>query len=177
MHRLIIATLFALLAMMASTTPTPINKETTTDLILNGTASFVHDEDTTTTANRLSKRHNLQCIPAIEAQSARADHIIEGIRHLRETGGRPTLGAHKCEQVSCEWGDVIIWCNDAKTTRSLPSYTNIADGAQVIFNGCKYLDSGNNGFGGILDHPDKWRVIVDGYKTRVGTTYNKKYKC
>ncbi|OJJ02596.1 hypothetical protein ASPVEDRAFT_888642 [Aspergillus versicolor CBS 583.65] len=125
----------------------------------------------------LSKRHTLNCISHDEADDASVDHIRGGISHLRSTKGKPTLAAGKCERVSCEWGDAILWCNDAPKTRSLPSYNNIADGAQTIMDGCYKRGESLRGFGGSLNHPDKWRVIVDGYKYRVNLDWKYRYNC
>ncbi len=62
-------------------------------------------------------------------------------------------------------------------TRSLPSYNNIADGAQTIMDGCYKEGETMRGFGGSLNHPDKWRVIVDGYKYRINQDWQMRYDC
>ncbi|BCS24341.1 uncharacterized protein APUU_40785A [Aspergillus puulaauensis] len=125
----------------------------------------------------LSKRHSLSCVSNDDANDASVDRIKEGISHLRGVDGKPTLAAGKCERVSCSWGDAILWCNDATKTRSLPSYNNIADGAQTIMDGCYKRGESTRGFGGSLDHPDKWRVIVDGYKYRINQDWQMRYNC
>ncbi|OJJ59691.1 hypothetical protein ASPSYDRAFT_67795 [Aspergillus sydowii CBS 593.65] len=125
----------------------------------------------------LSKRHTLSCVTHDNADDATIYHIRGGISHLRGVKGKPTLTAGKCERVSCEWGDAIIWCNDDTKTRSLPSYNNIADGAQTIMDGCYKEGETMRGFGGSLNHPDKWRVIVDGYKYRINQDWQMRYDC
>ncbi|KAL3488226.1 hypothetical protein BJX62DRAFT_212342 [Aspergillus germanicus] len=47
---------------------------------------------------------------------------------------------------------------DPKRTKVLPSYNNIADGAQVILDNCKRTQRGVRGK---LGHDDLWTVIID----------------
>ncbi|KAL2843722.1 hypothetical protein BJY01DRAFT_248498 [Aspergillus pseudoustus] len=68
----------------------------------------------------------------------------------------PYLNAGKCASVVCEGGTSISWCNDNPHEFPLPSYDNIADGAQTILDGCGSM----YGIRGTLDHSDHWRVIV-----------------
>ena len=72
----------------------------------------------------LSKRHTLSCVTHDNADDATIYHIRGGISHLRGVKGKPTLTAGKCERVSCEWGDAIIWCNDVSTYLSYYESSN-----------------------------------------------------
>ncbi|KAL3443774.1 hypothetical protein BJX65DRAFT_284770 [Aspergillus insuetus] len=89
------------------------------------------------------------------------NYIKEGIKYLRKVKGHPRLGAgpNKCDRVSCSYNAAIYWCNDDNKPRSLPSFNNIADGAQVIFRECGH-DDVRERFAGALHHPDLWRAVV-----------------
>ncbi|KAL5046496.1 hypothetical protein BDW71DRAFT_207289 [Aspergillus fruticulosus] len=84
--------------------------------------------------------------------------IRAGIRYLRKFKLPPGLKGKTCKVVSCSWDSAIRWCNDRPTLRILPSFDNIADGAQLILDWCQrnWKD-----VGGVLDHYDDWRVFVD----------------
>ncbi|CEL11800.1 hypothetical protein ASPCAL14896 [Aspergillus calidoustus] len=58
----------------------------------------------------------------------------------------------------CANGTKVRWCNDNPDNKTLPSWNNVADGAQVILNICKKKKK--NGIQGELDHNDHWRVLV-----------------
>ncbi|KAL6232180.1 hypothetical protein BDW75DRAFT_243226 [Aspergillus navahoensis] len=107
---------------------------------------------------QLAKRHTLKCYPD-DKTFAFSRYIIAGIKHLRKVKGQPHNNARSCGRVSCSWGNAIIWCNDSEEPRSLPSFENIADGAQAIMDGC-WDGNYKHVFGGELDHTDHWRVIV-----------------
>ncbi|OJJ53586.1 hypothetical protein ASPSYDRAFT_533281 [Aspergillus sydowii CBS 593.65] len=88
--------------------------------------------------------------------SADTTRIDQGIKYLRKVKGSPQLSPWACSRVSCSWYSAIIWCNDSPYSKTLPSFNNIADGAQVIRDGCN-----ENGYvKGWLDHSDRWRAIV-----------------
>ncbi|KAL7908091.1 hypothetical protein GGI35DRAFT_486226 [Trichoderma velutinum] len=73
------------------------------------------------------------------------DYIIRGIAYLRGVAGQPTNGPGpgNCGRVSCSYSSAIWWCNDNTQTFSLPSFSTIADCAQVLVNSCSYaLDTG-----------------------------------
>ncbi|KAL2783476.1 hypothetical protein BJX66DRAFT_318479 [Aspergillus keveii] len=70
---------------------------------------------------------------------------------------RPYLGPKKCATVACARGAAITWCNDNDYEKLLPSWHNVADGAQVILDKCA-MNSGD--VRGTLDHNDYWRVVV-----------------
>ncbi|KAL4924954.1 uncharacterized protein BDV17DRAFT_294903 [Aspergillus undulatus] len=86
--------------------------------------------------------------------------IKEGISYLRKVKGKPKLRAGACSRVSCSWESAIWWCNDNSEEKTLPSYNNIAQGATDILNKCADLEHPAKPFGGSLDHPDQWRVVV-----------------
>ena len=46
--------------------------------------------------------------------------IVDGIRYLRRTNGRPTEGPGpgKCSRVSCSYNAAIYWCNDVSSSIS-----------------------------------------------------------
>ncbi|KAL4786856.1 hypothetical protein BJX76DRAFT_364703 [Aspergillus varians] len=87
------------------------------------------------------------------------DAIKSGIRYLRKVQGRPRLDGGTCSRVSCSYNSAITWCNDSKGQKILPSFNNIADGAQVIVNKCTRRTP--NAVQGTLGHTDEWRVIVN----------------
>ncbi|BCS21727.1 uncharacterized protein APUU_22159A [Aspergillus puulaauensis] len=87
---------------------------------------------------------------------ATTNRIQEGISYLRKVKGEPQLSPYDCGRVSCSWHSAIVWCNDSPHSKTLPSFINIAEGAQVIVNGCD--DDGL--VKGWLDHTDRWRVVV-----------------
>lgn len=107
---------------------------------------------------------------------AKIDKINDGISYLRKFKLPPGLEANTCQMVSCSYDSAISWCNDVSnrsslcstistltldklpTLRVLPSFDNIADGAQVILNWCQ---ADWDDVGGVLGHPDSWRVFVD----------------
>ncbi|KAL4805164.1 hypothetical protein BDV18DRAFT_161561 [Aspergillus unguis] len=82
----------------------------------------------------------------------------EGIYYLRKFKLPPGLKGNSCKTVSCAYTTAIRWCNDRPTLRVLPSFNNIADGAQVIYN---YCQRNYDSVGGWLGHSDDWRVFVD----------------
>ncbi|KAL4960750.1 uncharacterized protein BDV14DRAFT_204372 [Aspergillus stella-maris] len=88
------------------------------------------------------------------------EFIAEGINWLR--AGKETDLAHldpdMCWRVSCSWGTGISWCNTDKEHDKFMSFFHIAEGAQVIRDECGYYGGATSG--GIVDHPDKWQVIV-----------------
>ncbi|OGM44221.1 hypothetical protein ABOM_007724 [Aspergillus bombycis] len=108
------------------------------------------------TPSHLAKRGNVACggFP-----KARKTQIKQGIEYLRGVPGKPQRGPGpgSCGQVSCSWSSAIWWCNDNTFTKVLPSFNNIADGAQLILNTCL---QGGQTFSGQDSHNDKWSTIV-----------------
>ncbi|KAI9776480.1 MAG: hypothetical protein M1816_005253 [Peltula sp. TS41687] len=91
----------------------------------------------------LAKRDDLKCNNWPRCGSP---FIRQGIEYLRKVGGKPSLGPGPGK------------CSRNKFTKVLPSFNNIADGAQVILNGCE--DKSKSSVSGQLFHSDKWNVIV-----------------
>ncbi|OJJ08162.1 hypothetical protein ASPVEDRAFT_143667 [Aspergillus versicolor CBS 583.65] len=89
-------------------------------------------------------------------KTADTKHIKEGIKYLRKVKGSPHLGPWDCGRVSCSYYSGIVWCNDSPNSKTLPSFTNIAEGAQVIIDGCDKKGQ----VVGYLDHSDHWRVVL-----------------
>ncbi|GAB1205198.1 hypothetical protein APSETT445_003869 [Aspergillus pseudonomiae] len=123
----------------------------------------------------LDKRDDIKCN---NWPKARRGDIEAGIKHLRGVSGQPSNGPGpgNCGRVSCSWGAAIWWCNDVSLvasciqalyshfeqntfTKVLPSFNNIADGAQVILNNCQ---RGGVKLSGQDFHSDNWNVIVRG---------------
>ncbi|KAB8221394.1 hypothetical protein BDV33DRAFT_202633 [Aspergillus novoparasiticus] len=104
------------------------------------------------------KRDTVTCY-----QYPQANHndVESGIKYLRGVPGQPTNGPgpNNCGRVSCGNNAGIWWCNDNTFSKTLPSFNNIADGAQVVENHCW---RGGNFFSGKCDHADHWSVIVKG---------------
>ena len=71
-------------------------------------------------------------------QPADWPHILSNIDYLRTVPGKPTMGPGpgKCARVSCSYNDAVWWCNDNTNTFSLPSFSTIADCAQVLVDRC-----------------------------------------
>ncbi|KAL3458198.1 hypothetical protein BJX64DRAFT_292459 [Aspergillus heterothallicus] len=108
--------------------------------------------------DRRRVEHDVTCDPEGRAGHR---HVKSGISYLRklakENKIQPRLPPMRCARVSCSYRTGIFWCNDDETNEKvLPSWNNIADGAQVITDFCH--DSFY--FGGELNHNDKWRVIL-----------------
>ncbi|KAL3456839.1 hypothetical protein BJX64DRAFT_293689 [Aspergillus heterothallicus] len=120
-------------------------------------ADVSNPEDTNVDDSR-AMAYTLHCTPNLAVPG---NYIKEGIKYLRKVRGKPKLGAgpNKCKRVSCSYNSAIFWCNDDNKPRSLPSFNNIADGAQVILSKCGH-DSSKERFAGALHHPDLWRAVV-----------------
>ncbi|KAI3553134.1 hypothetical protein CABS01_07016 [Colletotrichum abscissum] len=95
-----------------------------------------------------------------------AAHV--SIDELRTVQGKPENGAGpaNCGRVSCRNGTAIWWCNDAKSTKQIDSFGDIADGAQRVLSKCKDKLDANQGQGmtvsGQAFHKDSWNVVVRG---------------
>ncbi|KAL4867895.1 hypothetical protein BDV12DRAFT_197756 [Aspergillus spectabilis] len=102
-------------------------------------------------------KHTLKCAGY---GGAYPEDIWDGIQHLRQVHGKPRNGPGpgNCGRVACKRGGAVFWCNNDNKPRTLPSFNNIADGAQVVLDGCN--NGYRQGFGGVLDHPDLWKVVV-----------------
>ncbi|KAI8219424.1 hypothetical protein K4K54_009529 [Colletotrichum sp. SAR 10_86] len=89
---------------------------------------------------------------------ANRDRLYAGVGYLRGVGGRPwnAAGPGTCGRVSCSWNSAIWWCNDAKSRKTLDSYSSIADGATRALSVCK----GNPLVSGQAFHKTNWNVIV-----------------
>ncbi|KAL2869088.1 uncharacterized protein BJX67DRAFT_348770 [Aspergillus lucknowensis] len=146
------------------------------DIVLNGTVEEAYAQQIEANPNNDEDRKNepgeAGTLPGnfgLEAYTLRCSQyyavepgpVKEGIKYLRKVGGKPHLGRgpRKCGRVSCSWDTGIFWCNDDTKPRSLPSFNNIADGAQVILSRC-CPDLSCGVFSGELNHPDKWRAVV-----------------
>ncbi|KAL4804763.1 hypothetical protein BDV18DRAFT_27401 [Aspergillus unguis] len=105
-----------------------------------------------------SKSKKYEGLYCVEGSGVLKFDVGREIAYLRKVNGKPHLPAHTCERVACSWGTGIHWCNDADHARSLPSYNNIADGAQVVRNEC--FKTVTEKYKGDLDHRDEWRAIV-----------------
>ncbi|KAL5338590.1 hypothetical protein BJX70DRAFT_398536 [Aspergillus crustosus] len=92
-----------------------------------------------------------------KAGSVYKSYTQKAIEKLRKAGGKPTLPAGDCTRVACHKEAAIHWCNNSKKTRSLPSFNNIADGAQVILDQCSQKTPE---FDGELSHWDQWTAVV-----------------
>ncbi|KAL2801847.1 hypothetical protein BJX63DRAFT_146361 [Aspergillus granulosus] len=112
----------------------------------------------------LESRDDLEPLHPREGLTCEADrnadmwHIHDGIRYLRKVKGQPVNDPGQCGRVSCSGNSAIWWCNlDPDHRKVLPSFNNIADGAQVIADNCR---RGPNRVRGKLGHRDRWQVIV-----------------
>ncbi|KAL2827680.1 hypothetical protein BJY01DRAFT_255602 [Aspergillus pseudoustus] len=146
------------------------------ELILNGTAEAVYaqlkeinpnydadwdgigDSENTDLDDARTLDYTLHCTFHLAVPG---NYIKQGIKYLRKVKGSPRLsaGPNECGRVSCSYNAAIYWCNDDTKPRSLPSFNNIADGAQVILTYCGH-DSSKERFAGALHHPDLWRAVV-----------------
>ncbi|KAL4796965.1 hypothetical protein BDV19DRAFT_68083 [Aspergillus venezuelensis] len=88
------------------------------------------------------------------------ENVNEGIRYLRS--GKVQDMAHldpdMCWRVSCSYNTAISWCNRDKKKYKSMAFVHIAEGAQALVNECGQNDGRYTG--GVVDHPDKWQVIV-----------------
>ncbi|KAL4796964.1 hypothetical protein BDV19DRAFT_387833 [Aspergillus venezuelensis] len=102
--------------------------------------------------------HDVVCFRFEE--TAPVEFIRDGIDYLRR--GKETDMAHldpdMCWRVSCSYDTAISWCNPDKEKDKSMSFFHIAEGAQVIIDECAYMKGA--AMAGIVDHPDKWQVIV-----------------
>ncbi|KAI9371572.1 hypothetical protein BJX61DRAFT_543515 [Aspergillus egyptiacus] len=125
----------------------------------NGTAiTPINNTFTKRTYTNLPRADVLRCSPY---NGVIGGYVQDGIEYLRKVPGHPHLpaGPKRCERVSCSYNTGIFWCNDNDTPRTLPSFNNIADGAQVIFTWCG--KGKHDLFSGELSHDDKWRAVVE----------------
>ncbi|KAL4919031.1 hypothetical protein BDW62DRAFT_200181 [Aspergillus aurantiobrunneus] len=100
-------------------------------------------------------------LTCLQTDGAEPNDIRKGIEHLRGVRDRLRNGPepNNCGRIACSDGAGILWCNDDTKPRTLPSFNNVADGAQAILNRCRgYGD--HHKVSGILGHPDKWTVLV-----------------
>ncbi|KAK3988179.1 hypothetical protein QBC44DRAFT_398616 [Cladorrhinum sp. PSN332] len=91
-------------------------------------------------------------------RQARVARIKEGIAYLRTVSGVPSMGTG-CGKVSCSWQSAIYWCNANDQVKTLDSWHNIADGAQLIVDVCR--GQSPDVTGGRF-HGDGWAVAVKG---------------
>ncbi|KAK8009285.1 hypothetical protein PG991_011836 [Apiospora marii] len=91
--------------------------------------------------------------------------IQDGINYLRGVPGRPQNGPGpgRCGRVSCSWDSAIWWCNDNKKSRTLDSFSAIANSAQAILDQCS--DRGSD-FSGQGFEPSNWNTLNTVYSTR-----------
>ncbi|KAL3481886.1 hypothetical protein BJX99DRAFT_253011 [Aspergillus californicus] len=104
----------------------------------------------------LDKRanHKVQCDTGDRVSK---DNLKARISFIRTNKKQPFLKAGFCERVSCRENSAVFWCNsDAVNERRLPSWDNIADGAQTVLDSCMTT----SGASGMVDHPDNWRALV-----------------
>ncbi|KAL7908090.1 hypothetical protein GGI35DRAFT_480810 [Trichoderma velutinum] len=98
-----------------------------------------HLEAETTSAD-IEKRFGPDCSvhSAYGWLPADVSPINTGISYLRGVSGVPVEGPGPgaCGRVSCSNDGAIWWCNDNTSSFSLPSFSTIADCAQVIVNAC-----------------------------------------
>ncbi|KAL3449387.1 hypothetical protein BJX65DRAFT_305950 [Aspergillus insuetus] len=100
-----------------------------------------------------------------EKKRFREVHIRSGIKYIRnrerDGDAAPSLSARSCKRVSCSYDVAIGWCNNSDRSRELPSWINIADGAQAILDACGKSKEYKTGFiEAELNHLDDWRVRV-----------------
>ncbi|GAB1198684.1 hypothetical protein APSETT444_008012 [Aspergillus pseudonomiae] len=93
-------------------------------------------------SSHLAKRGDVVCG---KFPSAYANNIDQGIKYLRSVPGQPQRGPGPGS------------CGQNTFTKVLPSFNNIADGAQLIKNTCL---RGGQTFSGQDFHDDKWNTIV-----------------
>ncbi|KAL4807454.1 hypothetical protein BDV18DRAFT_167982 [Aspergillus unguis] len=122
----------------------------------NGDTTVTESESTSNLERRADENADIHCYHKIN--KGWVGPAEDGIEHLRQFKLPPGLKGNTCKKVSCSGNTAISWCNDRSTLRVLPSFNNIADGAQVILNKCK---GKLNTVGGWLGHNDDWRVFVD----------------
>ncbi|KAE8378282.1 hypothetical protein BDV26DRAFT_292379 [Aspergillus bertholletiae] len=92
-----------------------------------------------------------------------SSRIMRGIMYLQGVKGNSSNGPGpgNCGRVSCDWGSVIWWFNDDDKTKTLESYSSIADGALAIMGDCEYNKPGyKNWVSGQAFHNTNWNVIV-----------------
>ncbi|KAL4917803.1 hypothetical protein BDW62DRAFT_201359 [Aspergillus aurantiobrunneus] len=109
-----------------------------------------------------SPDHDVDCWDHAVEWGVPVKGVKEGIETMRGFRGHPYLGAGpgECARITCSWNSAIWWCNDNLKPKRLPSFDNIADGAQVILDHCT---DNRETVVGELNHADKWRVIVRPY--------------
>ncbi|KAI7778631.1 hypothetical protein LA080_001961 [Diaporthe eres] len=93
---------------------------------------------------------------------ANGNRIQDGINYLMGVGGQPSNGPGPgaCGRVSCSYNAAIWWCNDNRVTYTLPSYKNIANGAQNVKQQCQRRPSGFTETSGQGFFDGNWNVVV-----------------
>ncbi|KAL4903108.1 hypothetical protein BDW74DRAFT_179979 [Aspergillus multicolor] len=85
--------------------------------------------------------------------------MAEG-RRLYVLDGAPRLGPGQCSRVGCSTGTAIVWCNEGKEVLKLNSWDEVADGAWVVINQCRFGDFGDWYVAGTAYHAGDWKVTI-----------------
>ncbi|KAJ0414340.1 hypothetical protein BJY00DRAFT_318905 [Aspergillus carlsbadensis] len=126
------------------------------DVDVDAEIDFVSNAALDLDLERREVEHDIHCFRSVGVQKK---YLRSGIKYLRKVKGRPHLPPKKCGRVSCSYDSAIEWCNDREHDGFfLPSFNNIADGAQTILDICGKRSKAVKGW---LGHgEDKWRVNV-----------------
>ncbi|VUC20099.1 unnamed protein product [Clonostachys rosea] len=69
---------------------------------------------------------------------ARCYDVEKGIANIRKLKGVPKGTRGKCQQLSCSNSSAVLWCVDRNITEWSPrNFGIVADGADIIYKGCK----------------------------------------
>ncbi|KAI9368495.1 hypothetical protein BJX61DRAFT_546477 [Aspergillus egyptiacus] len=120
----------------------------------------------------MASGHTVTCFD--KSKAADSDGVIRGIEFMRHVEGLALHGpggtlpsaagldAHSCEFIYCHHKTSIRWCNDNDRYRMM-EIEHIREGTEVLFRDCRKKASHRHTVaGGVIDHPDKWKVILEG---------------
>ncbi|KAL4863795.1 hypothetical protein BDV12DRAFT_201728 [Aspergillus spectabilis] len=119
-------------------------------VIFNGTVDKVYDR-----FREINPNYENDWEDAAPA-STPLEYTKTNIEWIRMMDTKPIRPGGKCQRVRCMQNSAITWCNFDRKSKTLLSFDNIADGAQVIINNC----AKDGGVGGVHWHNDLWAVFV-----------------
>lgn len=104
-------------------------------------------------------------VEGIEYTIKKMDEIASAPDQFYPDGDDPKwlwLQTNRCEEVTCYKGTQVRWCNEDTVWDRYIMMQNIVDGVHVLYSECERMVDGELTSGGVLSHPDKWSIIMQG---------------
>ncbi|KAK4077301.1 hypothetical protein Purlil1_12385 [Purpureocillium lilacinum] len=88
--------------------------------------------------------------------------LEQAISYLANLDGQPRMnaGPASCSQVSCAYATSVYLCNDAKSSRTLETWTVVADAVKAIHERCGMYALAEQPLGGQIFYKEDWNVIL-----------------